>query len=177
MDIKNQKFEELMRELRPVLQKISRKNRFLGFIDAEDLYQEALINLWDCLETGELSSKNKSYILKGCYFHIQNYLRTHKVKAGVASLDEEVSCGEEVSYCLRDLIADHRAIGTEESHSRLIVEKIRNNGLTIQERKVFNLLYEGFNLREVAAKLSISHVRVLKIKQGIRDRYRKKFLD
>lgn len=164
-------FNKLIDELKPTLKKLSAKNRFLGFIDKDDLYQEALINLWRRFSAGELQDKTTSYILRSCYFHIQNYIRTHKVKNKSLSLEEPVMYEEGAPLYLKDIIRDKGQDSLGQLDSRLIVEDIMNNGLTKREKEVFGLLYEGLNLREAAKKLSISHVRVLKIKQNISLKY------
>lgn len=164
-------FKEMVDELKPILKKLSTRNRFLGFIDKDDLYQEALINLWNRFESGQLQNKNKSYILRSCYFHIQNYIRTHKVRGNVFSLDEPIAFNENGSFSLQDMLIDENADFVNQLNRRLIVDEIMNNGLSKREKDVFRLLYAGCNLREAARKLGISHVRVLKIKQNIGLKY------
>lgn len=172
-----QTFHRLVNELTPTLRKISRKNRYLGFIDKDDLYQEAVINLWNRFKEGRLENKTSSYILRGCYFHIQNYIRTHKVRNNILSLEEPIAFREEEIFRLKDIIPDENQDTLAQLNSRLIVDDIMNNGLTKREKDVFKLLYTGINLRQIAKKLGISHVRVVKLKQNIRDKYRGKFFD
>jgi len=172
-----QTFNRLVNKLTPTLRKISQKNRYLGFIDKDDLYQEAVINLWDRFKEGQLENKTSSYIVRGCYFHIQNYIRTHKVRNNVLSLEEPILCEEEGRACLKDVIRDEGQDLLTQLNNRFIVNDIMNNGLTKREKDVFKLLYTGINLRQIAEKLGISHVRVVKLKQNIRDKYRGKFFE
>lgn len=167
------KFKELIDKFRPALKRLSAKNRFLGFIDKEDLYQEALISLWSRFKEGRLENKTSSYIVRGCYFHIQNYIRTHKVRNNILSLEEPIAFGEE-RFCLKDIIEDENQDVLAQLNCRFIVDDIMNNGLTKREKDVFKLLYTGINLRQTAKKLGISHVRVVKLKQNIRDKYKEK---
>lgn len=169
-------FRKMIDELKPTLKRIySRRTRFLGFIDADDLYQEALINLWELYKSGQLEDKTLSYILKSCYFHTQNYIRTHKLSTNVVSLEEPIAGFDNDYLSLEDIIVDKRENFLEQLNSRMIVDEIMNNGLTKREKDVFRFLYEGLTLRDAAKRLGISHVRVLKIKQKIRLKYKEKF--
>ena len=168
-------FEGMVDELKPILKKLSLKKRFLGFIDKDDLYQEALINLWRRFEAGEFTDKTRSYVLKSCYFHIQNYIRTHKARGNVFSLDEDIIVNENDSFSFKDMLIDESEDFVEQLNRRLIVDEIMNNGLSKREKDVFRLLYAGCNLREAARKLGISHVRVLKIKQNIGLKYGERY--
>lgn len=169
-------FRRMIDELKPNLKKMySRRMRFLGFIDADDLYQEALINLWELYNNGQLEGKTLSYILKGCYFHTQNYIRTHKLRTNVVSLEEPIGKFDNDYFCLEDIIVDNRGNFLEQLNNRMIVDEIMNNGLSKREKDVFRFLYEGLTLRDVAKRLGMSHVGVLKIKQKIRLKYKDKF--
>ncbi len=168
-------FKKLVGGFRPSLRRLCAKNRFLGFIDKDDLYQEALINLWNRFRQGQLQDKTESYILRSCYFHIQNYIRTHKVRTNTVSLEEPVSSEEGGTFFLKDTIKDENGFSLGQAGSRIIIDEIMNNGLTKREKDVFGLLCEGWNLREVAQKLRISHVRVLKIKQNIGLKYGERY--
>ena len=88
--VREQSFDTIVNALMPSIKKICTKNRFLGCIDRDDLIQEALISLWKRFACGQLRDKTISYVLKGCYFHIQNYIRTHKVRCDIKSLDEPI---------------------------------------------------------------------------------------
>lgn len=69
-------FEALVGKLTSTLRRITRKlNGHFTFMDDQDLFQEALIHLWSCFQSGSLDDKTDSYILQGCYFHLKNYIR------------------------------------------------------------------------------------------------------
>ena len=81
-------FEDLLKKISPVLKRITyRLNGHYAFFNDEDLYQEALIHLWQDYQGGKLQDKTDSYILQGCYFYLKNYLRKAKIKAGWISLE------------------------------------------------------------------------------------------
>jgi len=98
-------FQELVERISPKLRKITIKlNGHLStalagsptYLDDEDLFQEALLHLWVCLQKGKLESKTDSYILQGCYFHLKNYLRKVKKKIDLISLDSSLGQGDNV---------------------------------------------------------------------------------
>lgn len=175
INMNKQEFTKLANELKPVLKRISAKRRFLGFIDADDLYQEALINLWKRSENGEFQDKTVSYIVRSCYFHIQNYIRTHKVRTDMLSLEESNVYNAEGSFCLKDIVVDEGGFFFDRLNSRLIVDEIMNNGLKKKEKDVLRFLYQGLSLRETARRLGMSHVGVLKIKKKISLKYAAKY--
>ena len=165
-----QDFKSLISELGPSLKKLIRKRPLFGFIGIEDLYQEALINLWMRSERGEFCDKPRSYVLKSCYFHIQNYMRTHRDSRFLVSLDEPFTYEEGNAFTLGDTIVDHNAYFLNRLNSQLVIDEIMSNGLSMREREVFCLLYKGLNIREVARKLGVSHVRVVKLRNSIRQK-------
>ena len=175
--VREQSFDTIVNALMPSIRKICTKNRFLGCIDRDDLIQEALISLWKRFACGQLRDKTISYVLKGCYFHIQNYIRTHKVRCDIKSLDEPIAReGPDIIY-LKDIIPDTVESPLQRLNCKLIVDDLMHNGLRSREKEVVSLLYNGLTLREAAEALGISHVRVFKIKQAICSRYKDKFFD
>jgi len=174
-NMNTQEFTELAHKFKPALKRISAKRRFLGFIDADDLCQEALINLWKRSKNGEFQDKTVSYIIRSCYFHIQNYIRTHKVRADMLSLEEPVAYNAEGSFCLKDIVVDESGFFFDKLNSRLIVNEMMNNGLKKKEKDVLCFLYQGLSLRETARRMGMSHVGVLKIKKKISLKYAAKY--
>ena len=63
------KFEDLTKKLSPKLKGITKKiGSEFSFFDDEDLYQEALLYLWEGWNKDEFCDKTDSFILKGCFF-------------------------------------------------------------------------------------------------------------
>jgi len=160
-------FEELIKRLAPKLKSITYKlNGHFSFFNDEDLYQEALIHLWQDFCAGKLDNKTDSYILQGCYFHLKNYIRKVRDKSNLVSLNammdeeggnlEEILCLEDPESCLDDL------------ENKVLIQEIQNNGLTQREKEIFCLSLEGVTIREIGKKLGISHVMVVKIRKNLR---------
>ncbi len=162
-------FEKLVKKLASKLKRITyRLNHRFTFFNDEDLFQEALVHLWKECVAGKLADKTDSYILQGCYFHLQNYIRRVKDKVTLLSLDIHV--GEE-----REHLEETLSLKDEKSddyfqrlNEKLIVEVIRNNGLTIREKELLPFFAEGLTIREIGKKVGVSHVWVLKMKEEIR---------
>lgn len=160
-------FEELVKRISLTLKRIIYKlNGHFSFFNEEDLFQEALIHLWQDFQQRKLDDKTDSYILQGCYFYLKNYIRKVKDKTCLVSLDilinEEGKNWEEIlflgthNFCFNNL------------ESKLLLEHIQNNGFTRREKDVFNLCLEGLTTREMGKRLGISHVRVVKIKKNLK---------
>lgn len=168
-----EKFEDLVKKFLPHLEKMSKsltENAKIDAIGAEDLLQEALVYLWLEFKSGKLENKNKSYILKGCYFYLKNFLRkadNHQVTLSLFSLVNEGGA------TIEDTLSD-RFFWEEYLDAKILIEKIRNNGLNKREKEVFELLLEGYTTRQIGKKLGISHVRVIKIYKNIGKKYKSK---
>lgn len=157
-------FRILLEKITPALRSIARKHLLRTFYDEEDLYQEMCIYLWQEYSQGLPLGINESYVIKGCEFHILNYLRKGRKKVRFVSLDEPISAEGEA---LKDTIADPRSIFLSDLDNRLTVEDIKSKNLSEKERKVLLLLTQGYTVREIAAQMGISHVMVLKHKKNI----------
>lgn len=162
-------FNELVKKISPTLKRIIYKlNVGFGFLNSDDLYQEALLHLWDDFRGGKLSDKTDSYILQGCYFHLKNYLRKTRDRYRPLSLDalidesgldlEEILCTGKPDECSRDIEA------------RILIRDILNNGLTKKEKKVFLLCLRGLTTREIGSHLGVSHVSIVKLKSRVREK-------
>lgn len=162
-------FEVLVKKISPTLKRITyRLNGHFSFFNDEDLFQEALIHLWEDFQKGRLSDKTDSYILQGCYFHLKNYLRLVKAKTKVTSI-ETIIDGEDTTLEETLLLQDEAAkCYLDNLDNRLLVETIQNNGLTAREKDILSLCMDGLTTREVGARLCISHVRVVKLIARIR---------
>lgn len=163
-------FGELVKKISPKLKRITfRLGRYLTVFSSDDLYQEALIRLWDDFRKGRLKDKTDSYILQGCYFHLKNYLRTHKNKINLVSLEEIIYSEDGEGLCLAGVIplASSENI-LDNIHADFLLEQINNNGLTKREKDIFHFVLDGLTTRQIGERLGISHVRVVKIQKVIR---------
>lgn len=166
-------FEGLIKRISPILKRITYKlNHHLSFFNNEDLYQEALLHLWLDFQAGKLNDKTDSYILQGCYFHLKNYIRKNHDKAKLTSLENRDVDGEAFDLGKILVLKDPKSC-FELINCNLLVEKINNNGLTPREKEVFNLALNGLTVREIAGRLGVSHVRVVKLKGRIKEKCRK----
>ena len=167
-------FENIVKRVTPSLRKTARHlNGHHCYFDDDDLYQEAVTHLWLKYKHGALEGKNYTYIMRGCYFHIKNYLRKARSKAKFVNLDDRVN-GTEITFA--EIIPDNKTPLDRSVESKLLIEKIRHNGLSKREKEVFNLSLCGHTVREIGKKLDISHVRVVKLRYKIRLKYRDLFL-
>lgn len=166
-------FESLINKLSPTIKRIAYKlnGRFVSF-NHDDLYQEALVHLWQDFNAGKLDNKTDSYILQGCFFHLKNYIRKAKIKGNVISI--ETSLGEEGTSLEEVLLEKENPISHfDYLNDKMLVEVIQNNGLTPREKYILSLCAEGLTTREIGRRLSVSHVRVVKIMGVIRGKCRK----
>jgi RNA polymerase sigma factor (sigma-70 family) len=167
-------FKELIKRISPVLKKITYKlNGHFFFFNDDDLYQEALMQLWLDFKEGKLSDKTDSYILQGCYFHLKNYIRKNYDRVNLMSLENMTNAEGEVFDLDNILSLDNPGSCFELINCKMLIEKINNNGLTKREKEVFRLVLEGLTTREVGSKLGISHVRVVRLISKIRDKCKK----
>ena len=164
-------FEALVKKLSPTLKRITYKlNGHFSAFNHDDLYQEALMQLWLDFNEGKLADKTDSYILQGCYFHLKNYIRKAKPYNRLINLEslvssEDTPTGEslfledERSKYLRDHISD-----------RMLAETIQNNGFSPREKEILSYCAQGFTMREIGRELGVSHVRVVRIMAKIREK-------
>ncbi|HIE44109.1 MAG TPA: sigma-70 family RNA polymerase sigma factor [Candidatus Omnitrophica bacterium] len=163
-------FENLVKKLSPKLRGITRKldGRFASFND-EDLYQEALLYLWEQYKRGQIYGQTDSFILQGCFLFLKNYIRKNYKRIDGCSVSlncpidgedtilEEMLSSESVDTCIEII---NRKVLVEEIHSRL----------TGREKKIFSLYLKGMTTREIGEEIGISHVMVVKIKSRIRNK-------
>ena len=173
----NMTFEELGKKISPTLKRITYKlNGHFSFFNDEDLYQEALIHLWQDFRDRKLEDKTDSYMLQGCYFHLKNYIRKAKLKPGVISLEELVD--RENSLELEDILS-FQGEGKDDHLNRLdnklLTEAIKNNGLTDREKNILFSYAQGLTTREIGKRVGVSHVTVVKQLAVIREKCKKYF--
>jgi RNA polymerase sigma factor (sigma-70 family) len=166
-------FRILLEKITPALKYIARKHLLRGFYSQEDLYQEMCLYLWQRYQHGLPIGINESYVIKGCEFHIQNFLRKGRPKVMLSSLDEVITAG---GLTLGDILEDKKEASVFSMESRLTVDEIKGMSLTDRERSVLSYLLKGYTVREIAKVLKISHVMVVKHKKNIIKKWRKKRL-
>ena len=157
-------FKILLEKITPALRNIARKHLLSGFHDEDDLYQEMCLYLWQEYSQGLPIGINEAYVIKGCEFHILNYLRKGRKRFRFVSIDEPLSAEGET---LKDIIADPRSMSLTDLDNRLTIDDIKSKNLTAKEKKVLSLLAQGHTVMEIATQLGISHVMVIKHKKSI----------
>jgi len=170
-------FQIFLKKLTPKLKAIAYKlNRGFSSMDEQDLFQEAVLFLWNNFTKGEFDDKTESYILQGCYFYLQNYIRSSKDRFSRLCLDDnEGDCGRMLEEKI-SLSGHTHEDYLEQLDSRLLAYIICNNGLTDREKELLPLFAEGLTTRQIGARVGLSHVRVVKMKKEIGDKCRK-YLD
>lgn len=164
-------FRTVFQRISPKLRQIAAKHDGRGHcIDKDDLYQEMCAHLWNNFKDGVPERFNDSYILKGCEFHILNYLRKEREHAPLLSFEEAINDDGDT---LKDIVADKAEPLGETLDKRVTISDIMNNGFSKREKEVFSLLLKGYTVREVGRCIGISHVMVVKIKRGLIEKYRK----
>jgi len=164
-------FQTLSKKVSPKLKRIATRHKdYVSFVDEEDLYQEMLIHLWNNFKDGVPSDINEAYIVRGCEFHILNYLRKTKENIKILSLETPIN---EDGDTLKDILSIENENDSLDIYERLSVEEIKKD-LSKKEKKTLSLLLEGYTLREVGRKLGVSHVRIVKLKQDIIKKWRAK---
>ncbi|MBN1384358.1 MAG: sigma-70 family RNA polymerase sigma factor [Elusimicrobia bacterium] len=164
-------FRILLEKITPALRNIARKHLLYGFYSEEDLYQEMCLYLWQHYGQGLPIGINESYVIKGCEFHIQNFLRKGRPKVTVSSLDELISPGGQT---LGDILEDKSRTFASSMEDKLTIDKINGIGLTEKEKSVFSYLLKGYTVREIAGELGVSHVMIMKYKKSIIKKWNKK---
>jgi RNA polymerase sigma factor (sigma-70 family) len=163
-------FNKLHTRLSPTIRRISQKLSFrFSFVDEADLYQEALLHLWTSFSDKGSEEKTDSFILQGCYFHLRNHIRTIQENAITVNLSDPV---DEDGTCLGELLPWEGISVSDEVEGKLQLEALKADGMTKQELAVLTMSLENFTTREIGSELGVSHVRVVKIKDKLRDRYK-----
>jgi DNA-directed RNA polymerase specialized sigma24 family protein len=136
-------FNGFLRQLSPKLKGIVFKlNRGFASLDGQDLFQEASLFLWEHFQSGDFSDKTESYILQGCYFHLQNFIRLSKDRFHRVRIETDT----DDDSCYNELIVLTDG-GPEEFldglNSKLLAEVICNNGLTDREKAFLPFFAQG----------------------------------
>lgn len=166
-------FNELSERISPKLRAISSKLNYRdAYFDADDLYQEALIHLWESYESGKLRDKTESYIVQGCFFFLKNYIRVvyKRIDGRSTSIEALASRDEGEGARWSDggvAVSDDRQFGFMVVD--ILVDDIAS-ALSGRAREVFLLSLEEMTTREIGSRLGISHAMVVKIEKRIRAR-------
>jgi len=164
-------FRILLEKITPALRFIARKHLLTCFYDEEDLYQEMCIYLWRTYGNGLPIGINESYVIKGCEFHIQNFLRKGRPKVAFSSLDELVTPD---GLTLADILEDKKGMPGLQAEQNITVDEIKKMGLNDREKSALSSLLKGCTVREIAKELGVSHVMVIKYKKAIIRKWREK---
>lgn len=161
----------------PTLKRIARKlnKGYCSFLSEEDLFQEALLHLWQSFQEGALEDKTDSYILQGCYFYLKNYLRKMRVYTKFVSIDERTETFEEEEGCFtkRPVLGDeHTEQIRDQVHTKILIERILKFGNNGIEKRMLALYAQGMTIREIGSALGVSHVWVVKLMNRIRNKAR-----
>lgn len=162
-------YEELVNTISPKLKAIThRLNGKYTFFNEDDLYQEALFDLWNRNKEGILSNKTNSYILQSCYFFLKNHIRKiyKKIDKNTVSICSFIN---DENDDFQDIFLKEAANEINFSEMNLLLEKIYNL-LNNREKDILSMCLEGLTMREIGAKLGISHVMVIKVKQKIKEK-------
>ena len=161
-------FEELYKRISPRLKgAVSFYNRRGHIFDRDDLFQEMAGYLWDTYKQGVQEGLNDAYIVKGCEFHILNYMRKEREKVYKVSMEEPLN---ESGNTLKETLSDGAESIDKTVDKKMLVDYIMNNGFSKREKEVFGLLLEGYTVREAGKKIGISHVMVVKLKNRLIDK-------
>lgn len=158
-------FEKLYKRVSPRLKRIAGFYNGRGYsFDRDDLYQEMCSHLWSNFKDGVPERLNDAYIIKGCEFHILNYMRKEKEKIRRVSMEEPIN---ENGDTLRESLAGNVESLDKTADKKFLVDYIMNNGFSRREKDIFRLLLKGYTVRETGERLGISHVMVVKLKNRL----------
>src|SRR3990167_7183498 len=163
-------FEDLLTKITPKLRAIARRldGKYTSFND-DDLFQEAALNLWQKYREGRTGEDTDSFILQGCYFFLKNYIRKNYKRIDRQSLSLE-KIFEDGNISLQNRLP---ALGRKEVTAifsgRFLMEDFAKV-LTGKERKILTFKVEGRSTREIGRFLGMSHVMVVKLMKGIRNK-------
>ena len=167
-------FEELTKKISPKLNAITHKlNGRYTFFNEDDLYQEALLDLWMKFNRGELSDKTDSFILQGCFFFLKNYIRKtyKKIDINTVRLEDMIKDQEGFDNNTFEniLLLEDKTDEEDFVNTKLLTDHLYQQ-LSERERKILQFCLEGLTKREIGNKLGISHVMVIKIEKRIREK-------
>ena len=157
----NGELNEIINKINYHLKAIIRKlNIKYQYIDSDDLFQEALLYLWQQYNNGKLKNKNNSYILQGCYYYLKNHLRKYvKFKDNqinynfyynTEKANKEIGEGNQLDY------PEPTSYDLDEY---LYYDEFKRD-LSLKEKALLSLRFRGLSSREIGKELGISHTMV-----------------
>ncbi len=153
-------YHDLLNRLAPVLRRTARAMaRPSAGVDADDLYQEGLIWLWEGHRKGAWAGRPDGWILGGARFHLMNRRRREALRRR-----KEAPLG-----------ADPAADPSEAIDRRLLVREMLDDGLLPDEKEALRLRYGGLTIREAGRRMGVSHVRVVQLQQSIREKWGRRY--
>jgi len=162
-------FEELIKRISPKLKGIVYKihGAFHSF-SQEDLYQEAVLQLWVDYNNGKLSDKTDSYVLQGCYFYLKNHIRTLQDKTSLMSVNMPM---DEGNAQLQDILSSKEGAPVDEGPDMdTLMERVFKDELSRKEKEITFFYLQGWTTREIGQRLGISHVSIVKLEEKIREK-------
>jgi RNA polymerase sigma factor (sigma-70 family) len=162
------RFEQMVSKVSPGLRNIARKldGRYTTFTD-DDLYQEAMVDLWLKHKAGATVDKTDSYLLQGCFFFLKNYIRKAYNSADRVSSSLQEYVTEDLTR--EDLLEQKGGDFSVALENKVLLEQFWKL-LNSREKTVLSLMAEGRTSREIGRKIGLSHVMVLKIKNRIQEK-------
>lgn len=130
----------------------------------DDLMQEALTHLW--LEESRLPGQTRSWYIQSCRFHLQHCLQAGRSIDSIKRRQRQVPISYEEEN--EELVALGVADSVAFSHTseREVVTWLSGRLQPI-EQTVLSQLTEGWGVREIARRLSVSHPTVIKCRRKI----------
>lgn len=158
-------FDTLFKRISPILRHIAKSIQVNDVtIDEEDLYQEMCKYVWERYADGLPIGINISYVINGCRFYIQNYLRKSYHRQRFQSLDELMT-SENNEHSFSKIFPQDATSSERQSYYNKLSIEILLDRFTEKQRKVLFLLMKDYTSREIGKELGISHVMVLKFKK------------
>ena len=161
------RFNEWLKKINPTIKAIAYRlaGKYTSFSE-DDLYQQALICLWQKYNNGALENKTESYIIQGCSYDMRNYIRTHFRGADRRTVSSDVPVNDD-GDTLINLMVDEKSIGQQVSCDTLMAVNEIERRLNHRQKSVLRMSRKGFTTREIGRSLGVSHVMVVKIKKHI----------
>ena len=131
----------------------------------DDLTQEVLIHLW--LRETQCPGQTQSWYLQSCRFFLQNHLRTGR--SVDSNRHQQALCSSAAGDYCAEASADESISGGSVPalvSAREIISLLAK-WLTPLERQLLDCLAEGFGVREIAARLHLSHTSVIRCRRRI----------